>query len=52
LAKEKSGIDQQTEEIRQKFGMDKIKKEFGQLAGEELFRPVTRRRRRGGAGSS
>ena len=43
LAKEKSAIDQQTEEIHQKFRMDKIKKEFGQLAGEELLRPVTKR---------
>ena len=43
LAEEKSAIDQQTEEIHQKFKMDKIKKEFGQLSGEELFRPITKR---------
>ena len=43
LAKEKSAIDQQTEEIHQKFKMDKINKEFGQLAGEEFFRPITKR---------
>ena len=43
LAEEKSAIDQQTEEIHQKFRTDKIKKKFGQLAGEELFRPVTKR---------
>ena len=43
LAEEKSKLDEQTEEIHQKFKMDKIKKEFGQLAGEELFRPVTKR---------
>ena len=43
LTEEKSVVDQQTEEIHQKFRTDKIKKEFGQLAGEELFRPVTKR---------
>ena len=43
LAEEKSAIDQQTEEIHQKFKMDKIKKEFGQLSGEELFKPITKR---------
>ena len=43
LAKEKSAIDQQTAEIHQKFRMDKIKKEFGQLSGEEFFKPVTKR---------
>ena len=43
LAEEKSAIDQQTEEIHQKFRMDKINKEFGQLSGEEFFRPVTKR---------
>ena len=43
LAEEKSAIDQQTEEIHQKFKMDKINKEFGQLSGEEFFRPVTKR---------
>ena len=43
LAEEKSVVDRQTEEIHQKFRMDKINKEFGQLAGEEFFRPVTKR---------
>ena len=43
LAEEKSAIDQQTEEIHQKFRMDKINKEFGQLSEEEFFRPVTKR---------
>ena len=43
LAKEKSAIDQQTEEIHQKFRMDKINKKFGQLSGEEFFRPITKR---------
>ena len=43
LAKEKSAIDQQTEEIHQKFKMDKINKEFGQLSGEEFFKPITKR---------
>ena len=43
LAEEKSAIDQQTEEIHQKFKMDKINKEFGQLSGEEFFRPFTKR---------
>ena len=43
LAEEKSAIDQQTQEIHQKFKMDKINKEFGQLSGEELFKPITKR---------
>ena len=43
LAEEKSAIDQQTEEIHQKFRMDKINKEFGQLSGEEFFKPITKR---------
>ena len=43
LAEEKSAVDKQTEEIHQKFRMDKINKEFGQLSGEELFRPITKR---------
>ena len=43
LAEEKTLLDNQTEEIRQKFRMDKINKEFGQLSGEELFKPITKR---------
>ena len=43
LAEEKSKLDKQTEEIHQKFRMDKINKEFGQLSGEELFKPITKR---------
>ena len=43
LAEEKSVVDQQTEEIHQKFRMDKINKEFGQLSGEEFFKPITKR---------
>ena len=43
LAEEKSAVDKQTGEIHQKFKMDKINKEFGQLSGEELFRPITKR---------
>ena len=43
LAEEKSAVDQQTQDIRQKFRMDKISKEFGQLSGEELFKPITKR---------
>ena len=43
LADEKTVLDQQTEEIHQKFRMDKINKEFGQLSGEELFKPITKR---------
>ena len=37
LAEEKSKLDKQTEDIHQKFKMDKINKEFSQLSGEELF---------------
>ena len=36
-------LDKQTEEIHQKFKMDKINKEFGQLSGEEFFKPITKR---------
>ena len=36
-AKEKLNLDEQTEEIHQKFRMDKINKEFGQLSGEEFL---------------
>ena len=43
LAKEKLAVDQQTEEIHQKFKMHKINKEFGQFSGEELFKPITKR---------
>ena len=43
LAEEKTVLDKQTEEIHQKFKMDKINKEFGQLSGEERFRPITKR---------
>ena len=42
-AEEKSKLDEQTEEIHQKFKMDKINKDFGQLSGEEFFKPVTKR---------
>ena len=37
LAEEKSKLDKQEEEIRQKFRMYKINKEFGQLSGEEFL---------------
>ena len=40
---EKSKLDKQTEEIHQKFKMDKINKQFSQLSGEELFKPITKR---------
>ena len=36
-AGEKLKLDEQTEEIHQKFKMDKINKEFGQLSGEEFL---------------
>ena len=42
-AKEKLNLDEQTEEIHQKFRMDKINKEFGQLTGGEFFKPITKR---------
>ena len=42
-AEEKSKLDKQTEEIHQKFKMNKINKEFGQLSGEEFFKPITKR---------
>ena len=43
LAKEKSAVDQQTQEIHRKFRKDKINKEFGQLSGEESFKLITKR---------
>ena len=43
LPEEKSAVDQQTQDIHQKFRMNKISKEFGQLSGEELFKPITKR---------
>ena len=43
LAEEKSAVDKQTEEIHQKFRMNKINKEFAQLSGEEFFKPITKR---------
>ena len=43
LAEEKSAIDQQTQDIHQKFRMHKINREFRQLSGEELFKPITKR---------
>ena len=42
MAKEKTAVDQQTQDIHQKF-RKKINKEFGQLSGEELFKPITKR---------
>ena len=43
MAKEKTAVDQQTQDIHQKFRKNKINKEFGQLSGEELFKPITKR---------
>ena len=43
MAEEKSAVDQQTQDIHQKFRMNKISKELGQLSGEELFKPITKR---------
>ena len=43
LAEEELAVDQQTQEIRQKFRKNKINKEFGQLLGEEFFKPITKR---------
>ena len=43
LAEEKSNLDKETQDIHQKFRMDKINKEFSHLSGEELFKPITKR---------
>ena len=43
LAEEKTAVDQGTQDIQQKFKMNKINKEFGQLSGEEFFKPITKR---------
>ena len=43
LAEEKTVLDKQTEEIHQKFKMNEINKEFGQLSGDEFFKPIAKR---------
>ena len=43
LAEEKANLNEQTKEIHQKFKTDNINKEFGQLSGEEFFKPITKR---------
>ena len=43
LAEENSAVDQQAQDIHHKFRMNKIGKELGQLSGEELFKPITKR---------
>ena len=43
LAEEKSAVDQQTQEIYQKFRKNKIDKEFSQLSGEAFFKPITKK---------
>jgi len=40
---ENSTVDQQTHEILQKFKINQIGKEFGQLSGKELFKPIKKR---------
>ena len=42
-AAEQSAVDHQTREILQKFKMNKIGKESGQLSGEKLFKPIMKR---------
>ena len=41
--KEKAELEEQEQEIRQEFKMNKVKKEFGQISGEEIFKPITKR---------
>jgi len=43
LAEKKAELEEQEQQIRQKFKMNRINKEFGQLSGEELFKPITKR---------
>ena len=43
MSMKKWKLNEQTKEIHQKFKMDKINKEFGQLSGEEFFKPITKR---------
>ena len=42
-AAETSAVGKQTHDILTKFKMNNIGKEFGQLSGEELFKPITKR---------
>ena len=42
-AEEKGKLAEQERQIRQKFKMNKINKQFGQISGEELFKPITKR---------
>jgi len=41
--KDKAELGEQEQELRQEFKMNKIKKEFGQISEEELFKPITKR---------
>ena len=43
LAEEKGELAEQERQIRQKFKINKINKAFGQISGEELFKPITKR---------
>ena len=43
LAEERRELAEQEREIRQKIKMNKINKAFGQISGEELFKPITKR---------
>lgn len=42
-AKDKAEVEEQEQQIWQKFKTKKIDREFGQLSGEELFKPITKR---------
>ena len=43
LASEKAEVEQQNDNILAAIKNNKINKEFGQLSGEELFKPITSR---------
>ena len=42
-AEEKGELAEQERQIRQKFKMKKINKQFRQISGDELFKPITKR---------
>ena len=43
LVSEKAEVEQQNDSILAAIKNNKINKEFGQLSGEELFKPITSR---------
>ena len=43
LGEDKAELEEQEQQIRQKIKINKINKEFSQISGEELFKPIIKR---------